>query len=214
MIQGVIFDMDGVLVDSEEFICQAAIKMFAEKRVTVAAADFLPFVGTGEDRYLGGVAEQYGVPLNLATDKERTYALYGELVVGNLSALPGVRTFLDKCQARQLKRALATSADKTKMLTNLREIDLPPTAFDAVVNGLDIRNKKPDPEIFLLAAKRLGIAAAACLVVEDAVTGVAAAKAAGMKCLGLTTSFSAEELAAADWTAPNLATAPEAVLGW
>ena len=60
--EGVIFDMDGVLLDSEPFICKAACMMFAERGLAVKPEDFLPFVGAGENRYIGGVAEKYGLP--------------------------------------------------------------------------------------------------------------------------------------------------------
>jgi HAD superfamily hydrolase (TIGR01509 family) len=213
-IRGVIFDMDGVLVDSEEFICEAAVRMFAERGLAVRRADFRPFVGAGEDRYLGGVAEKHGFPLDLERDKGRTYELYGEIVRGRLQPLPGVHRFIGKCRARGLRLALATSADRVKMLINLREIGLPPETFDAAVNGLDVAHKKPAPDIFLLAAGRLGLAPAECLVVEDAVNGVAAARAAGARCLALTTSFTREQLAGAAFFAANLAEAPEAALAW
>ena len=213
-IRGVIFDMDGVLVDSEEFICEAAVRMFAERGLAVRPADFRPFVGAGEDRYLGGVAEKHGFPLDLERDKARTYELYGQIVRGRLQPLPGVHRFIGKCRARGLRLALATSADRVKMLINLREIGLPPETFDAAVNGLDVAHKKPAPDIFLLAAGRLGHAPAECLVVEDAVNGVAAARAAGARCLALTTSFTREQLAGADFFAANLAEAPEAALDW
>ncbi|MBK9390055.1 MAG: HAD hydrolase-like protein [Bacteroidetes bacterium] len=65
MIKGVLFDMDGVLVDSERFIARAAIMMFEELGVQVKPEDFHPFVGTGENRYLGGVAEKYGITVDL-----------------------------------------------------------------------------------------------------------------------------------------------------
>jgi beta-phosphoglucomutase len=131
MIRGVIFDMDGVLVDSEGFICEAATRMFAERGLAVRPDDFLPFVGTGEDRYLGGVAEKYGLRLDLDRDKARTYELYDQIVRGRLSPLPGVHEFVGRCRAKGLKLAVATSADRSKMLINLREMRLPPETFDA-----------------------------------------------------------------------------------
>ena len=214
MIRGVVFDMDGVLVDSEKFICEAAVRMFAERGLAAKPEDFRPFVGAGENRYLGGVAEQYGFPLDLERDKARTYQLYGEIVRGRLEPLPGVHEFIGRCRSRGLRLALATSADRVKMLINLREIALPPATFDAAVNGLEVPRKKPAPDIFLLAAERLGLAPAECLVVEDAVNGLAAARAAGARCLALTTSFTRGQLAGADFFAADLAEAPEAVLDW
>src|SRR5215471_2426670 len=200
--------MDGVLVDSEPFIKEAGVRLFAEKGFTVRGEDFTPFVGTGEDHLLGGVAEKYGLPFDARRDKARTYAIYLELIRGRLRPLPGVFSFLDACRARRLKVAVASSADAVKVEGNLHEIGLPPDAFDALVNGSQVERKKPAPDIFLTAAQRLGLAPAACLVVEDAVAGVAAAKAAGSRCLALTTSFPAERLSAADWIVADLAHAP------
>jgi HAD superfamily hydrolase (TIGR01509 family) len=215
-IAGVIFDMDGVLVESEPFIAEAAVRMFAEKGVAVQPDDFRPFIGTGEDRFLGGVAEARGVALEMPRDKERTYEIYLELIPGQLKPLPGVADFINRCRELGLRLAVASSADRVKVLGNLREMGLPPETFDAVVVGEDITHKKPAPDIFLEAARRLGLDPSACLVIEDAVSGVTAAKAAGAQCLGLTTSFSAEQLASAgaDWTARDLAAAPEAALAW
>lgn len=214
MIKGVIFDMDGVLVDSEEYICEAAMRMFAEHGLIVKPEDFLPFVGAGEDRYISGAAEKYGFSLDMQRDKARTYELYGEIVKGRLEPLTGAREFIKKARAKGLKLAVASSADKVKVMINLKESGLAPETFDAIVNGLDVTHKKPDPEIFQTAAERLGLSPSDCLVVEDAVNGVAAAKAAGARCLGITTTFSVRELSLADWTAPNLAEAPDEVLDW
>lgn len=214
VIKAVIFDMDGVLVDSEPFICEAAMKMFAERGLTVQPEDFLPFVGAGENRYVGGVAEKYNFPHDIERDKARTYAIYGEIVKGRIKPLPGVREFIARARSKGLKLAVASSADPVKIETNLREIQIPRETFDAVVSGLDVEKKKPNPDIFLHAASKLGVEPGKCLVVEDAVNGVAAAKAAGMRCLGLTTSFSPDELAGADWIVPTLAEAPMDVLDW
>jgi beta-phosphoglucomutase len=212
-LQGVIFDMDGVLVDSEPFIKEAGVRMFAEKGFAVHEEDFTPFVGTGEDHFLGGVAEKYGLPFDAKHDKARTYAIYLQLIRGRLQPLPGVFSFLGECRKRRLKVAVASSADAVKVQGNLHEIGLPPDTFDAIVNGSQVERKKPAPDIFLTAAQRLGLPPAVCLVVEDAVAGVAAAKAAGARCLALTTSFPAEQLTNADWIVADLAHAPPDILG-
>ncbi|MBM3887689.1 MAG: HAD-IA family hydrolase [Verrucomicrobia bacterium] len=217
LFAGVIFDMDGVLCASEPFIAEAACRMFAEAHgVKVQPHDFAPFVGTGEDRFLGGVAEKYGVRLTMPRDKERTYAIYLEIIKGRLQPLPGVHEFIAKCRRRGLRLAVATSADRVKLDGNLREIGVPAEQFDASVTGSEVTHKKPHPEIFLRAAEKLGLPPARCLVVEDAPSGVAAAKAAGSRCLGLTTSFDAETLrkAGADWLAPDLAGVSAAILDY
>jgi HAD superfamily hydrolase (TIGR01509 family) len=211
---GVIFDMDGVLVDSEPFICKAAMRMFAEKGLEVKPEDFLPFVGAGENRYVGGVAEKYNFPIDIERDKGRTYDIYLEIIKGELQPLPGVREFIAKCRTMGLKVAVASSADWRKVRGNLTEIGLPLETFDAVVTGEDMVNKKPAPDIFLAAAKKLGLDPKNCLVVEDAVNGVQAAKAAGARCLALLTSFKEHQLAGADWLAADLSKAPAAVLNW
>jgi len=211
---GVIFDMDGVLLDSEPFICKAARRMFAELGLAVKPEDFLPFVGAGENRYIGGVAEGYGFPIDITRTKKRTYEIYLQIIQGELDPLPGVHAFLDTCRKAGKKTALATSADYVKAEGNLKEIHLPMSTFDAVITGENVVNKKPHPEIFQTAARRLRLDPRSCLVVEDAVNGVAAAKAAGARCLALTTSFTREQLAGAEWFAPTLADAPHDVLHW
>ena len=210
-LRGIIFDMDGVLCDSEPFICEAACKMFAQTHGTaVQPDDFLPFVGTGEDRYIGGVAAKHGVTLAMPADKERTYEIYLDIIRGRLEPLPGAKSFIEDCRRRGLKLAVATSADQVKLQGNLQQIGLPVDRFDAVITGSEVERKKPSPDIFQLAAKRLGLTNAECLVVEDATNGVQAATAAGSLALGLTTSFPAEILrqAGAHWTAPDLAHVP------
>lgn len=206
--------MDGVLVDSESYICQAAMDMFKEKGYTVSTGDFLPFTGMGENRYLGGVAEKHGIPFDLEKDKKRTYEIYAQEVKGKLSPLAGVHQFIDECREQGLKLAVASSADPVKVNINLDEIGLERSLFGAIVTGLDIEHKKPAPDIFLKAAALLEADPGACLVVEDAISGVAAGKAAGARVLALTTSFPAEKLSDADWITSTLATAGREVLEW
>ena len=213
-LRGVIFDMDGVLIGSEPTIARAASQMFAEKGYTVPTSAYAPFIGMGEDKILSGAAEAQGIPLDPVKDKARTYAIYLELIEPGMPPLPGVVDFLAECRRRGLKRAIASSADAVKVAANLKAIGLAKSDFDAIVDGEQAKRKKPAPDIFLEAARQLGLAAEHCLVVEDAIAGVEAAKAAGSRCLAVTTSFPADRLTRADWVVADLAHAPAAALDW
>lgn len=204
-MRAVIFDMDGVLTDSEPLICAAAMEMFRERGLTVQPSDFHPFVGTGEDRYLGGVAEKYGVLLDIATAKARTYEIYLDRVPLRLEAFPGAVTLVTSCVKAGRRCAVASSADRIKIDANLRKIGLPPESWQAIVTAEDVERRKPDPDLFLMAAQRLGVSPADCTVVEDAVNGIAAAKAAGMRCIGIASTFAAKDLAQADLVRPSIA---------
>jgi HAD superfamily hydrolase (TIGR01509 family) len=197
-IQAVIFDMDGVLVNSEPLINAAAIAMFKEKGLAVQPEDFLPFVGAGEDRYIGGVAEKYEFPLDVQQAKKRTYEIYLDLVPTLLEAFPGVHVLVNACRLAGLHVAVASGTDRIKALAGLLKIGLPEESWDTVVSGEQARHNKPAPDIFLITAKRLGIAPAACAVLEDSVNGILAAKAAGMRCVAVAQTFPASRLQEAD----------------
>jgi HAD superfamily hydrolase (TIGR01509 family) len=214
MIKGVLFDMDGVLVDSEEFICKAAVMMFSEYGIKAFPDDFTPFVGMGENSYIGGVAAKYGLKADLNIIKARTYEVYEQIARGNLFLLPGAKDLLEKCLRKGLRIALATSADRVKMEINLKETGIPLNLFHATVNGLDVERKKPFPDIYLKASELTGLRPEECLVVEDAISGIRAGKAAGCKCLAVTTSFNGDAFHEADWVCKTLAEAPEEALAW
>lgn len=197
-MRAVIFDMDGVLADSEPLICAAACEMFRERGVRVQPDDFLPFVGAGENRYIGGVAEKYGVALDIAQAKARTYELYLSMVPERLAVFPGAVRLVDACRAAGFRCAVASSADRIKVDANLRKIGLPPESWHAVITAEDVERRKPDPAIFLAAADRIGVPPDECTVVEDAVNGIAAAKAAGMRCVAVASTFPRERLGQAD----------------
>ena len=206
-LKAVLFDMDGVLCDSEALLARAACRLFLERYgARVAPEEFLPHVGTGEKKYLGSVAGDHGVTLQLPGDKDLLYRMYLEMVPGQLMPVRGVPRFVADCRTKGLKTAVATSADRVKLDGALAAIDLPPAGFDAIVTGSDITHTKPDPEIFLTAAARLGVEPAAALVVEDSQHGIAAARAAGCPCLALSTTFDVERLmqCGPDWISRDL----------
>lgn len=194
MIKAVIFDMDGVLVDSEQLINESAIAMFKRHGHIVQPDDFLPFVGAGEDRYVGGVAEKYGIAINIKEAKRETYDIYLSLVSSRIHAFPGVHEILDACKKTGLLTAVASSADRIKVEANLAAIGHLWETWDTVVTAEDVKNKKPAPDIFLKAANKIGVEPENCTVVEDAINGIEAACAAGMRSVAVTTSFPAHKL--------------------
>ena len=168
----------------------------------------------GENRYLGGVAEKHNLKVDIDRVKARTYEIYDQIASGNLTALDGVHEFIARCRNKGLRLALATSADTIKMEINLREINLAADTFQSIVTGLDVINKKPFPDIYLKAAENIGLKPEECLVVEDAVSGIKAGKAAGCRCLAVTTSFDDLALNEADWICSSLIDVPEEAISW
>jgi beta-phosphoglucomutase len=204
-IRAVIFDMDGVLTDSEPLINAAAVAMFRERGLVVQPEDFRPFIGTGENSYIGGVAQKYRFRLDIPAAKQRTYAIYLDLVPTRLQAFPGAVGLVRACQQAGLRVAVASSADRIKIDANLRKIGLPPETWDVIVTGDDVEHKKPAPDVFLAAARKLALEAEECVVIEDAVNGIQAAKSAGMRCVAVAQSFPAERLSEADLVRPGVA---------
>lgn len=195
MIVSVLFDMDGVLVDSEELTYIAAIEMLKERGANACKEDFIPFIGAGDIAYLGGAAGRHG----LKYDKDMsvvTYEKYEKLVAAHDIAYKNTVKTVKELKKMGLKLAVCTSSDLVKMNINLKAIGLY-DSFDALINGRDIKNNKPAPDIYLKGAEMLGVSPSECLVVEDAKNGILAAKAAGMHNVALTTTFDREELISA-----------------
>ena len=205
-IQGVIFDMDGVLVDSEPAMARSAVEGMAEYGITALPEDFTPYLGTDEKTYFGCVAELHGGTYSDALGR-RIYDIYCETAPSRVVPFAGAAEAVIRIHKMGYRTAIASSATKRKLEVNITASRIPREAPGCIVSGSDVVKRKPDPEIFLTAAARLGLSPEACIVAEDALSGVKAAKAAGMICFGITTTFSAETLleAGADCTAAGVA---------
>lgn len=204
---GLIFDVDGVLADTESLIAQATIDMYRELYdVELSQADLRPFIGTGAVRYTEGPAEKLGIEIDLQEALARRYDNFLRLLhSGDSITMPGALELIEVAAASpDWKLAIATSSPAEKARVTLDVARVPLDKFAAFVNGDMVKRKKPDPEIYLAAAACLALPPSRCVVVEDAITGVAAAKAAGMKCLAVTNSFPAESLAEADFVVDTL----------
>lgn len=197
-LRGILFDMDGVLCDSAPFLFAATARMFRDRYgVHIRNEDVLPFFGRGEVAYVTGTGKTHGINVVLPGDLDEVYEHYFRGIAGAIRAFDGVVDFIARAGHEGMKLAVASSADRRKVRANLAEINLPPERFHAVVTVEDVERPKPAPDIFICAARRLELEPKHCLVVEDAPSGIRAAKAAGCRCLGITSGFPAAELISA-----------------
>lgn len=209
-----LFDMDGVLTDSEPYMVEASIRMFRQRYgVSPRPEDFVPFFGTGEVGFFGGVAKLHGIDLDMAACRQCVFEHYRAVIRDGMVALADAVEFVAAVRASGAKAIVATSAPRLKADITLEHIGLPPDAFDAVIAGDDITHNKPHPQIFDLAARRADADPSECLAIEDSPSGLKSATGAGCRTLGLMTAHSAEELraAGADWVARDLASVPDGV---
>ena len=199
-----IFDLDGTVVDNM-FLHAEAFAVFAERHG-------LPPLTPADRAKLDGRRNSEIFPVlfgrEMAREEWLAYehekeALYREVSRGRLRLVAGLPALLDRLHAERIAVALATSAPELNVVHTLGEIGLA-GAFPTVVRGDQVPQGKPAPDVFIEAARQLALPAPTCVVFEDAPMGVAAARAAGMPVVGVTTSFSAEQFAALD-DAPDLA---------
>jgi beta-phosphoglucomutase len=196
MKKGVIFDMDGVLVDSGPAHIASWRVLAGKHGVEMSDEQFAACFGqTSRDiiRQLWGRHVSEDEILRFDDEKE---AAYREIIAGNVPLTAGAREMLTGLQQDGCVLAVATSGPRENVELVLREAGLAPF-FAAVVTGFDIKKGKPAPDCFLLAAKRAGLSPADCVVVEDAPVGIQAALAAHMKPIGFVGTHPAERLAKA-----------------
>ncbi|MFO7945809.1 MAG: HAD family phosphatase [Armatimonadota bacterium] len=202
-----IFDVDGVVADTETLNAGASVMMFAELYDThVKAEDFREFVGTGDERYVEGVAEKYGVEIDTEKAVERRKENFFKLLADQpLPAMTGVPELVEAGREdSDCRIAIATSGNKDKQFPVIEGTGLQLDWFDVVITGDDVTRKKPDPQIYEITAQKLGVKPSCCIVFEDAPAGVKAAKDAGMACVAVTSSVKAAKLQEADVVVDSL----------
>lgn len=183
-MKAVIFDMDGVLVDSQPYHFKADIDTMAEYGVIKDQKFYESFAGTLTADRMRTLKEMFGldVPVEEMTIKRENMILD---IMGkeDIKPVSGIPEFLRSIEEKGLTTAVASSSDYKLINLILDRLKIA-KYFDSVTSGSDVKRGKPSPDVFLLAAERIGIEPAECLVVEDSENGVKAAKAAGMKALG------------------------------
>ncbi|CAH9087518.1 unnamed protein product [Cuscuta europaea] len=201
-VSAVLFDMDGALCNSEELSRRAAVDVFAEMGVQATVEDFAPFTGMGEVNFLGGVANVKAVKGFNPDASKRFFKKYSDKYAKSNSGIdfPGAFELVAQCKSKGLKVAVASSADRVKVDANLTAAGLSLTMFDAIVSADAFENLKSAPDIFLAASKILNVPPSECVVIEDALAGIQAARAAKMGCIAVTTTLAEATFEAASPT--------------
>jgi beta-phosphoglucomutase family hydrolase len=200
-----VFDMDGVLVNNSRFHREAWRRLSREEGFALTDPEFWrQAIGRPVEEAVPRILGRPVPPEETVRLARRKTALYHELADGHAAPVPGVVEFVRALAAADVPRALATSAMADSAARILEGLGLA-AVFPVRVTAGHVRRGKPDPEVYLRAAARLGVPPAACVVFEDAVVGVEAARRAGMAVVGLTTAHADAELrdAGATWTAPD-----------
>ena len=184
MLKAVIFDMDGVIIDSEPMHTQAAILALEKYGVTIALEYILDFVGSTtyymcqkmiEDFHIDATPEEL-----LAANNEAKESLLRE---SGFIVIPFITNLMRSLHQHGMKLIIASSSSAREIEEVLQTLHIE-DYFDGYVSGTMVKSSKPAPDIFLEAARRLGIAPKECLVIEDSEHGVSAANAAGITCVG------------------------------
>jgi HAD superfamily hydrolase (TIGR01509 family) len=183
--RAVLWDLDGTLVDSAQQHWEAWRETLEARGLSITPAQFRATFGRRNDAILAGWlgADQPAALVREIGDAKE--ARYRELVAGGgLAPLPGAMAWVERLAQGGWRQAVASAAPRANVDVVVKTLGIE-GRFGALVGAEDVRHGKPDPEVFLVAAARLGVPASRCVVVEDAAPGIEAARRAGMRCIGV-----------------------------
>lgn len=214
MFKAIIFDFDGIIADTEPIHLKMFQRVLAEERITLTQEDYhQKYLALDDKGCFSAVLSDNDreVDKKLVDDMIRRKSVYfDEDVKNNIIIFPGVVAFVRK-MAKKHFLAIASGALRHEVEFGLEAAGIR-QKFQVIVSAEDAEKSKPDPEPFLQALQELNaklgssapIQPSECLVIEDSLHGVTAAHAAGMRCLAVTNSYSADELSEADWVTDSL----------
>jgi beta-phosphoglucomutase len=198
--KGIVFDMDGVLVDSEPLHIDAWNEVFGEFGHHFDTEWFHQWIGVSDRNFTLKIVEQYQIPTDADTLLKDKRRIFEAKIAQGVPSHTGVRELLPFL--KDLKLAVATSSNKTGAMISLKGAQLF-DFFQSVVTADDVMNHKPNPDCYLKAVENLGLKPSDCIGIEDSVSGIKAAKAAGLFVIGVATSLPAHYLTHADLVLEN-----------
>ena len=197
MIRAVLFDMDGLIVDTEPIHFKAFRAYMAQFGIDIPESLMPQFIGYTEADNLRDLKQKYDIDAPLEEMVANRGAIYLQLVKTEpLKVFPGFWELSEEARRRGLEQAVVSSANAEQVTIVLRRLfednpakGSPETYFDAIITGEDITTNKPAPDIYLLAAERLGLPSSECLAFEDTPPGVQSAASAGMTVIAVPNEY-------------------------
>jgi len=208
MIKGLVFDVDGVIIDSEKIWWGAFASFFKKDGVEVTDVHKKKGLGAGVIGAMKAIVDIEGLDYSIEDLKElekKAIQIFNEKVK-EYETLPGVVKLITQAKNLGIKLGIGTSLESAKLEKVIEGREFTLKDFESVITGEKVNKKKPDPEVYLNAAKGLGLNPSDCVAVEDVFNGVISAKTAGMRCIGVTNTVEREVLeeAKADWVVDSL----------
>ena len=193
---GVIFDLDGVIIDSEPLHKRAWKSVFEEEGILLKDEELAKSIGTTDRSLIKRIIRENNLDPDFGKWYEKKRERYNSLLKNNLRVFPGAVSLIKKLH-EGYSLAVASSAwlKNIKFVLNKLELN---GYFKVIVGRDDVKNHKPNPDVYLLAREKLGLPNYKCIVIEDSLAGIGAAKKAGMKCVAVSNSFPPERLKEAD----------------
>ena len=202
-IEAILWDLDGVIVQSGEYHYEAYRELFGELNVPFSREQYFDeLFGIRNWTIIRTVAGERPKE-EIERLAERKEEKFRRIAKGKIEALPGAKETIKRAREAGLKQAIVSSTPGANIEMILGELELT-EAFDTIVGEEDAEKGKPDPEGFLVAAERVGIEPKRCVVIEDAPAGIEGGKAAGMRCIGVSTTRKPERLTQADLVVASL----------
>jgi beta-phosphoglucomutase family hydrolase len=196
-IEAVIWDLDGVLANTASFHLSAWQETFQKRGVKFTEEDFRRSFGQRNDTIIRNTLGEQTTQGEIEAIAEEKEATFRRMIGQKIKPIPGAVELVYSLRRQGIKLAIASSTpiENIRLITSSLGVA---NCFQAIVTGHDVTEGKPSPQVFLEAAQRLGAEPENCIVIEDAVAGVTAAKRAGMHCVAVTSSHSRESLKQAD----------------
>ncbi|MGD0343206.1 MAG: HAD family phosphatase [Bacteroidales bacterium] len=183
--KAVIFDLDGLLIDTEPVWAKADIELLGKRGYVPTEQLFIKRMGTSNKQTMEIYKEQFGIKENTQALMDERLGIFTKLLKDDLSLMDGAMELLKALSKMKIKLAVATNGSyKNSINAILQKLNIA-SFFITVITGEEVNHPKPSPDIFLLAADKLNVPPSACLVLEDAPSGIEAAKRAGMVVYGV-----------------------------